>query len=122
MELLEHHIFSVIGDDCEAARTQEPERRLMQFLRVGAQYHDIAHAEMRERADSGANAGGRGQSGRVGDQLDNFLFEAFAACRHHRHAGMDDVVDMSRGEILDRRHQRFNHVLLEVFLVPVLDV
>src|SRR3984957_721880 len=75
LELLEYHIFSVIGDDCEAACTQEPERRLMQFLRVGAQYYDIAHAEMRERADSGANAGGRGQSGRVGDQLDDFLFE-----------------------------------------------
>ena len=122
LQPLEHHVLGVIGDHVKAARGKEVQRRLMDFPRIGRQQGDVANAEVRERADGRADAGGGGQSGRLGDLLDQLLLEPLAARGHHRHAGMDDVVDVARGKILHRGDQRIEHVLLEVLLVPVIDV
>jgi hypothetical protein len=112
----------VLGDDVEAARPEKAQRRLVQLLRIRRHHGDVAHAEVRERADRGADAGGGRQPGRVLDLLDEHVLEPLAARGHDRHSGMNDVVHVTRGEIAHRGHDRVEHVLLEVVAAPMLDV
>src|SRR5262245_21968534 len=77
---------------------------------------------MGQCADRGPDAGGGGQSRRVLDLLHQLVLEPLAARGHHRHSGMDDVVDVAGREISDRGHDRLEHVLLEVLATPMLDV
>ena len=61
-------------------------------------------------------------AGGVLDLLHEFVLESLAARGHHRHSGVNDVVHLARREISDRGHDRIEHVLLEVFAAPMLDV
>src|SRR5580700_6886248 len=94
----------------------------MQFLRIGRNHCDLAHTEVCECADCGANAGGRGQSCGDRDQLDDIVLKTLTLRRHHWHAGMDDVVDVAGGEMLYGGYQRLDHVLFKILLVPMLNV
>src|SRR3954451_4612143 len=77
---------------------------------------------MRERTYRRTDTGCGGKSCGLLDLLHQYVLEPLAARGHHRHAGMDDVIDVARCEIFDRGHDRLEHMLLEILPAPMLDI